>query len=179
MKGLKHFILLAFLITSFCGLITLSVQQSYRQGANDPQIQMSEDSSNQLSNGLSAETLLPETSPKVDIAKSLDSFLIIYSDKGDVLESSATLNGKTPPIPNGILDLARQKGQLRFTWQPDNGVRIAAVITYFKGQNTGFVLAGRNLREVEIREQSMEMKAAAVWALTVAGTFLLTLLRIY
>ncbi len=37
------------------------------------------------------------------------------------------------------------------TWQPERRVRIATVVVRYEGRESGFVLAGRSLREVEER----------------------------
>jgi CHASE2 domain-containing sensor protein len=55
------------------------------------------------------------------------------------------------------------------TWQPREGVRIAAVVVSWQG---GTVLAGRSLAQVEIRENNALLIAVAAWLATlVALTF--------
>jgi hypothetical protein len=61
------------------------------------------------------------------------------------------------------LDYVKQNGEDRVTWQPEAGVRIAAVIEGYGGAAPGYVLAGRSLREVEIREDQAEFFAGATW----------------
>jgi hypothetical protein len=148
---------IAVVTAAFCGLAYLTVQQSLRQGANDPQIQMAEDTAAALAQRQTAEMLLPATT--VDIARSLAPFMIVYDDAGNVLAASAILHGATPSLPAGVLDYTRTKGEDRVTWQPENGVRIAAVVVRYEGAQPGFVLAGRNMREVEIRETQIEQLA--------------------
>jgi len=152
-------------ITAFCGLGYASVQQAYRQGANDPQIQMAEDAAAALTDGGSADAIVPANQVPVD--QSLAPFLIVYDAKGAVLASSAALDGQTPSLPEGVLDSARQMGEDRITWQPRDGVRIAAVIVPYQG---GFVLAGRSLREVESRVDQLTTFAGLTWLLAVAAT---------
>lgn len=96
----------------------------------------------------------------VDIFASLGPFVIVYDDGGRVLASSARLDGMTPAPPAGVFDYVRAHGEERLTWQPRRGVRIAAVVT--RSVN-GFVLAGRNLREVESREALVFKLAALGW----------------
>lgn len=156
---------IAVTTAGLCGLVYLTVQQSLRQGANDPQIQLAEDAASALNGGTSVDSVMP--SSKVDIANSLAPFLLVYDDSGNIVASSATLNGSSPTFPAGILDYTRQKGEDRVTLQPERGVRVAAVVLHY---NNGFVLAGRSLREVEKRESQVEelsgIAMVAIWIAT-------------
>lgn len=154
-------------ISAFCALAYASVQQAYRQGANDPQIQMAEDAANALVDGQSMDAIMP--APKVSVAKSLAPFLIAYDSAGSVIGSSVALDGQTPELPLGVLDSTRQMGENRLTWQPREGVRIAAVIVSYKD---GFVLAGRSLREVEIREAQVTQFAGLTLLLALVTTLI-------
>jgi hypothetical protein len=152
-------------ITAFCALAYASVQQAYRQGANDPQIQMVEDAAEALAGGTSVDAIVPVS--KVSVAKSLAPFLIVYDAGGKVVSSSVVLDGQTPELPSGVLDSTKQMGENRITWQPREGVRIAAVIVSYQN---GFVLAGRNLREVEIRETQVTQFAGLAWILAIIAS---------
>lgn len=161
----KAWLPFAVVITAFCALVYASVQQAFRQGANDPQIQMAEDSADMLADGGNTDALVPVS--KVSVSKSLAPFLIVYDADGNEIASSVQLDGQTPALPDGVLDAARDLGENRVTWQPRNGVRIAAVIVSYKD---GFVLAGRNLREVEIRESQLTTFAGITWILALVAT---------
>jgi hypothetical protein len=165
---LRHWIPLAVAITALCGLVYLVVQQELRQTANDPQIQIAEDAALAMENGAPVNSRLP--ADKVAIEKSLSPFVIVFDDRGEVIASSATLHGGTPQLPPGILDYVRTHGEDRVTWQPEPGVRIAAVVVRFTGAQPGFVLAGRSLREVEIREDNAQLEAGIVWGFTLAAS---------
>lgn len=141
---------LAVVITLLSLLVYAAVQQNFRQTANDPQIQLSEDSATSLNNGANPQSLVPTT--KVDMAKSLSPYLIIFDDTGKVVASSVQLDNSTPQPPSGVFDNARQYNQNRLTWEPKDGVRSAIVVTKY---NNGFVLSGRSLREVEVREDKL------------------------
>ena len=164
-KIIKNWLPLAIATGGLCALVYLTAQQSLRQGANDPQIQMAEDAASNLNAGENVESIVP--SAKVDIANSLAPFLIVFDDSGKVVASSATLHGSVPAYPSGVLDYARQKGQVRVTWQPEKGVRMATVVLHYLN---GFVLAGRSLREAEIRDTNMmQISGAAmlvIWVVT-------------
>jgi hypothetical protein len=62
----------------------------------------------------------------------------------------------------------------RITWQPQSGVRSAIVVTQFKGPNPGFILAGRSLREVEIREDDIMHLIFLGWIAILLVTLLAT-----
>jgi len=164
---IKRFLPYVVIITAFCALAYATVQQAYRQGANDPQIQMAEDAANALADGQSAETLLPAA--KVNVEKSLAPFMIVYDASGNEVASSVHLDGQTPSLPDGVLDSTRKMGENRVTWQPRSGVRIAAVIVAYKD---GYVLVGRNLREVEIREDQTTQFAGLTWVLAMVAVFI-------
>lgn len=151
------------------------VQQDLRQSANDPQIQAAEDVASELSQGAPPQGIVPP-GQTVDIAKSLDTYVIIYDASGAPAASSASLDGA--PIPNlssGVFTYVTQHGEDRFTWQPAPGVRSAVVVTPWTNTGagnpalgiptgtptSGFVLAGRSVREIEVREQRM-MEIAAL-----------------
>ena len=162
---IKKWLPLAIATAGLCALVYLTVQQSLRMGANDPQIQMAEDAAGSLNAGASVETVVPST--KVEIADSLASFVIVFDNSGKVLASSATLHGEVPTYPAGVLDYVRQKGQDRVTWQPEAGVRLATVAVPY---NNGFVMAGRSLTEIEKRESQVEslsgLAMLGIWAAT-------------
>jgi hypothetical protein len=164
---LKQWLPLAIVTAGICGLVYLAVQQSLRTSANDPQIQMAEDAANALNDGTTAETLVP--AQKVEISASLAPFLMVFDETGKVIASSATLHGADPALPAGVLEYVKQHGEDRVTWQPEDGVRMAAVIV--KSKN-GFVLAGRSLLEIEKREnQAATMSFVAIpilWVLSLA-----------
>ncbi len=161
---LKIFIPSAIVATLLSGVIYGAVQQDLRLGANDPQIQMAEDTATKLADGVPVATQV--SSDKVDVAKSLAPFLIVYDSSGQVQAASATLDGQVPDLPDGVLDYSDEHGQDRISWQPKPGVRIAAVIQKYSG---GFVLAGRSLREVEVREEKVQIITLLGWLVTIGA----------
>jgi hypothetical protein len=167
---IKVWLPFAVTISAFCALTYASVQQAYRQGANDPQIQMAEDGAAAMNNGAPVEAVVPST--LVDVEHSLSPFIILYDANGQVVKSSGLMGGSTPKLPAGVLDNAKQNGLNRVTWQPQAGVRIAAVIIPYTAKGGGFVLAGRSLREVEIREDQTFQFAAITWGLALVATLI-------
>lgn len=145
---LKTFAPFAIIIVSVCFIIYTVGHQIYRSSANDPQIQASEDLAAQAAD----KKNIALSSSKVDIKTSLSSFVIVFNEKGELVQSNATLNGSDPTIPQGVLENAKSKGQNRITWQPEDGVRLAIVVTYYKKDSSeGYILVGRSLRETEKR----------------------------
>lgn len=140
-------------------------QHVLRSGLNDPQIQMATDLAARLESGASPADAVP-TGNQVDMAHSLASFVIVYDDQGHPVASQGMLNGVVPSPPSGIFDHVRQHGEERVTWQPvrgPGGVRIASVIERVNGPHPGFVLAGRNMREVEARIGDVQTMAGLTW----------------
>jgi len=163
---LKHWLPFAAVTTLLCGLVYVTVQQSLRQRANDPQIQMAEDAAAVLAAGGTLESNLPAA--QVEISTSLAPFVVIYGDAGEPQASSGLLQGDVPLLPSGVFDYTRQNGEERESWQPESGVRIAAVVVAYGGTQPGFVLAGRSMREVEKRESQGEQMTGIAWLVTLA-----------
>jgi hypothetical protein len=161
-----NWLIVALVTSAFCCLVYAAVQQTLRQGANDPQIQMAEDISDALENGRSTGTLMPQN--MVDLKQSLGVFVILFDDRGNQTASSGVLHGQSPQLPGGVLEYVRQHGEDRLTWQPERGVRIAAVVTRYNGVKSGFVLVGRSLREVEKCIDQITLFCAVTWLLTLS-----------
>ena len=160
----------AVVATAFCGLVYSTVQQVQRHNADDPQIQMAEDAAAALNRGENVTDVVPKTS--VEISQSLAPFMVIYGADGKPIASSGLLNGQIPNYPLSALNSSKASGENRVTWQPTNEVRVASVVAPY---HDGFVMAGRNLREVEKRENQTEIFAAVTWLLTLAATFVVIL----
>ncbi len=163
-----------------------ALQQSYRQNANDPQIQMAEDAAAQITSGKQIDQVVPVST--VDIGTSLSPWLEIYNNAGVPLLSSGKLNGEVPQIPVSALQSAAWSGakdtsepnENRITWEPRSDVRQAIVIVSFSSQNgAGYVVAGRSLREVEERVGRLGSIVLLGWLLSVIGTIALQFFAMY
>ena len=150
-------------MTVIFGTIYVVSQQMLRMGANDPQIQFVEDFSRAISDGSNKPNDLNGLS-KVDIDKSLQTFAVAYDKDGNITAGQANLDGKAPVIPKGVLEHANP--QNRITWQPRPGVRIATVVQAY---DNGYILAGRNMREIEKRENTVFELVAAGWLVAELG----------
>jgi hypothetical protein len=172
-KFLKSWLPLAVVIVAMSGLVYLTLQQVLRQGANDPQIQLSEDLAASLTSSKSPSAEFPAY--QVEISTSLAPFVMIFDDDGKLLVSNALLDGNPPQYPAGVFEYVRQHGQDRVTWQPREGVRQATVFTRYIGPaGSGFVVAGRSLREVEERSTFFLQVCAIACILTLAATAAVT-----
>jgi hypothetical protein len=163
------FVPTAVAVTLLSGVIYAVVQQDYRQSANDPQLQMAEDAATQLSAGASPQDVIRD-GPSVDMSASLAPYTIVFDSGGKPLASSAALDGSTPAPPIGVLETATTHGRNLITWQPRDGVRSAiAVIPWSSAGQSGTVVVGRSLREVERREDRLFLMVGVGWIATLVG----------
>lgn len=146
MKKLLWGITGALLLAVVFGTVFAVVQQAQRSDANYPQVQLAEDTKTSLNEGYEPELLVYG---KVDMAKSLAPFTIVYDKKGAVVTGSGFLDNKVPKSPAGVLGASKGQPYHSVTWEPKRGVRIAAVIVEARDH---YVLSGRSLREVEKNE---------------------------
>jgi hypothetical protein len=160
----------AILAVLMCGLVYVTVQQSYRSSANDPQIQMALDARDALARGTPPSQLVPQNT--IDMAQSLSPYLIIYDTTGTPLASSVSLNGQTPTPPSGVFDSARSLQINKLTWMPQPGVRSAIVVVPYDG---GYVLAGRSLTVVEQREDTLSQIVIIACVVSLLVTFVAVL----
>lgn len=174
MKNFFRWLPIAAAVTLMSAVINVSIQQNYRQNANDPQIQMAEDLGRALAEGRRPESLVSTT--KIDMNLSLAPFVMVFDDKGNNTFSTATLDNQTPVPPKGVFDFTRNNGEDRVTWQPKPLVRNAIIVRYFKGKASGFVLVGRSLREVEKRENNLMGIVVVGWLTAMLATYILKLL---
>lgn len=159
---------LAVLITLVCGLMYGSLQQAIRLMANDPQIQIATDISAALSVGEDPSPLIPPRS--IDISLSLSPFVILYDENGLPVRSNVVAE-ETPVPPKGVFAFTRNNTDNRITWEPKQGTRVAAVLQYYQSDSgSGFVLVGRNLREVEKHSARILTVVVAGWIATLLAT---------
>ncbi len=161
---IKTWLIVAFVATLILGIVYATAQQILRMNANDPQIQIAQDTAQALRDGAAPEQVLPFE--QVDIAASLSPYVIIYDDSGRALAGSGLLHDELPSLPAGVFEDARRNGENRLSWQPEPGVRSATVITRYGGSEPGFVMAGRSLREIENRITRLGQMIGLGWLFT-------------
>lgn len=172
---ISHFAAL-MIITVLCGLIYVTVQQSHRTGANDPQLQIALDLKNAIETNRSIVKWMPDDT--IDISKSLSVFKTFYDKNGEPVQSTGFLDGQLPRIPKTVLDFTERNLEDVVTWQPQRGVRLAMVIESVKSTSIGFVAIGRSLKEVEKRESTLVTMVLVAW-LVCAGVILFHFLLSY
>ncbi len=168
---------LAIGISGVAVLVYGVIQQSYRQSLNDPQVQIAEDGAAILSHGGVPAELVSRSARRVDAMTSLAPWISVLDASSTPLESSAVLSGKPPVPPQGALDAARanagkdttQPYENRITWEIASGTRIALVILWVPQQDR-YVIAGRNMREVELREWALGRDIMIGWITTLIMT---------
>ena len=166
----------AIAVTGVIGLLYATVQQNYRQSLNDPQIQMAEDGAAALARGAVPADVVPR-GVNINADESLAPFIAVYDSAGMPLEASATIGGKPPLPPIGIFMAARENhgkdtdvsGENRVSWQPSHTTRIALVVKYVP-EKQQLVAAGRNMREVEMREENLFRMIELGWLVIMVST---------
>lgn len=154
----SYWLPLAVVATGLSVLIYAAVQQNYRMNANDPQIQLAEDTASALDQGATPDAVLPQT--QTDISSSLAPFVMVFDKQGQILASSGSFEGGFPTYPQGALFAADKTGENRVTWQPQPDLRFASVV---HTTSNGYVVAARSLREVENRIQQTTFFTGVTW----------------
>jgi len=162
---------IAVAVTGVTALVYGAVQQDLRQGANDPQVQMAEDAAARLNGGAAPNAVVP--SDQIELAGSLNSYVMVFDAERRLVASSAQLNDQAPPFPPSVFDSARSRGQDRITWQPAAGIRSAVVVQAWRN---GFVVVGRSLRLVEERIDQIFLLTGFGWLVTLGCTAIAALL---
>lgn len=147
-------------------IVYLAVASTYRQNANDPQVELVENLSAALSTGIPASFLFNNVA-RVDMNTSLSLFAIAFDDTGKILATSGFNATSTPYIPPiGVFEYVRSHGQDRVTWEPVKSKRYALVMDNFKlASSSGFVMAARSLRETELRKAQLGSNMFVGWLL--------------
>src|SRR5215467_8003398 len=98
------------IITVLCGLIYVSVQQTYRSGANDPQLQIASDLKTNLENDRFMAQSMPNDS--IDLSKSLSVFKTIYNKNGEPVQSTGFLKVSCQKCPKVFLILQTRTSKM-------------------------------------------------------------------
>jgi hypothetical protein len=160
---------LAVAITGICLLAYVVGQQGFRQGFNDTQVQLAEQVAAKLSRGQSPQEVT--ASDQVDVRNSEAPFIIIYDKDRNVVSGNGSFDGRIPTPPRGVFD---NIGFWRWghTWQPDPHVRIdVAIVPYISQSGTGYVLAGREMRVVEMHIEHIGGLVFIAWLVILIATF--------
>jgi hypothetical protein len=153
------------IVTVIILLIYVTVQQSYRSGANDPQLQVAKDIHARLQRGASIQKYFDDS---INIESNAGVFTALYNRKSEPIQSSGFLDGKFPNLPAGVFDFVKTNGEERVTWQPRPGIRMATVVLYAGLPSIAYIVVGRSLQEVEIREHSLIEIVFICWVIAMA-----------
>ena len=157
-RSIAFFLPAAAAMTIAAGIGFLAVQQDLRIGANDVPQQLAEDAVAALDSGADPTTVV--AAKPVPIEASLAPFVVVYGADGRVLATDGTLDDRPPALPPGVLQSAKDTGRDAVTWQPRSGVRVATVALPWAG---GTVVAGRSLRAIESRIESIQLLVLLGW----------------
>ncbi len=163
MKNFQHLAAMAVL-TIVMGTIYVSVQQSYRFNANDPQIQIARDIAGKIKDGSSFEKIFPRDS--VDISEGLGVFALLCDSTGRPVRYSGFLDNKPPQLPSGVFEYAGIHREDWITWQPRQGIRMAMIVIRTNRSPFSYVAVGRSLKEVEIRVHALGEMVLICWLLS-------------
>jgi len=152
----------AAIVTIIMGVVYVAVQQNYRSGANDPQLQIARDMKDRLERGVSVQRYIDDS---ISLDKSLGVFATLYDVKAQPIQSSGFLDGKFPRLPAGVFDFATLHGEESVTWQPRPGVRMATVVIHTNTGGVGYIVVGRSLEEVEVREHNLMQSVFICWVI--------------
>ncbi len=164
MKNFFQYLLVAGAITVIFAVIYTAVQQTYRSGANDPQLQIVQDIESRLHSDKSVEKYFDDT---IDIAQSFTPFNALFDANGKAIRSTGYLHNSLPVLPAGVFDFAKAHNEDVLTWQPESGVRMAMVIKYVKASPVNFVASGRSLLDVEVREHNLTAIIIIGWIICI------------
>ncbi|HWD89854.1 MAG TPA: hypothetical protein VG367_17100 [Mucilaginibacter sp.] len=165
----------AALITLVCILVYVTVQQSFRLSANDPQVQMAQDAAIAIDKGVDPKSL-PVTQTGIDISQGLSPYVAVYDPVGNMVAGSATLNGKPLHIPQGVIDYIRKNSRDAASWQPEPGVRQAMVgVSTAKGNYV--VISGRSLASTEERIARLGEQVLFGWVMSLIGMLVVVFLQ--
>jgi hypothetical protein len=149
--------------TGLAMLAYLLVQQCLRLSADDLPAALAESTVSQLDRGVAPDQALPPD--RIELTHSLSPFVLVFDASGQLVTSSAILEGQAPRYPLGALESARARGENRVTWQPEAGVRLATVARPWSG---GFVVAGQSLQLTEQHIDTVGARCLAGWLATEA-----------
>jgi hypothetical protein len=78
--------------------------------------------------------------------------------------------------PQGVFDYTDEYTVNRVTWEPRSGSRFAIVVYKYIGKDSGYVLVGRSLREIEHRQVQLAPLIIGAWLIAVVGIYCILIL---
>lgn len=149
-------------ITIIFGTMYVASQQVMREDANDPQIQLAEDTAAELNSGEQPSNVV---SGKVDINNSLAPFVLIYNKAGTIEAGNGYLDGVLADgAPYGTMEASASAPYTTVTWSPYSNLKIASVSVT---ADNYYVFSGRSLAQVGIREKLVLRITALGWIISI------------
>jgi Ca2+/Na+ antiporter len=169
----KNWLGYAAVVTLLCFLVYVVAQQTFRQSANDPQYQLAQDAASAINKGADPKSIVGAA--PVEISTTFSPYLLIYDAHGNSIGNNITLDGKTPKLPNGVLETTRRQNTNVVTWQPRAGLRQATVMV---SAGRGYtIVAGRSLQTTEERISTLGMQVLFGWIASLAAMAVIVLLQ--
>jgi hypothetical protein len=155
----------AILAALAAGVVWFGAGLALRSGGNRQPLRLAAAAASRLASGSRPAAVLP---PMIDMASSPAPFVIVFDAQHHILASSGRLNGQLPVLPASVLAWVDRHGQDRITWQPQPGLREAAVIEPYRGTRQGIVLAAQSLRDISSRQLILAWSIACTWLAALA-----------
>jgi len=170
---LKAWLPIAVTATILIGFVYAALQQTIRLSYNWPQVDIVNDASYQLTHGMTVDALLKKYSLTTPIDTTGSAFLNVYSEDGRAMGGDGYLDGQLATPPVGYLQNSDSSPSYHAqTWAPQPDVRIAAVAQRVAiGNQTLFLVAGRNLNNPEQLTSYLLLVSGLIWA----GTIMISL----
>lgn len=165
------FTALALVVTIIFGAIFGTGQQILRSQAEQEQVRGVRQVESVVQQGIPLNLII-SSEEAVEMKDSLELFAMTFDANRQVLGTTAKLGEETPTPPENAFTEAKATGEHRFTWEPQEGVRIAAVLKPIGDQ--GFILAGRSLSETEKLVETLAWCTIIGWAACMLLVLLLT-----
>ena len=174
-KLIGVWIIIICIVTFNCLLVYIVAQQTLRLGANELPAQFAIETSIELQNSKSIDEIIQKE--KVDISKSLSTFVMIYDGNKNLVASSGIMDSIDPTYPKGVLEYVDKNNESRVTWQPREGFRFASVAIKYEN---GYIVAAKSLSETENLIDKIGEMIVLVWlACTIFLTCALSIIFLF
>ena len=161
----------AVLITLAAGAAWLGYGVSLRSGGDQQPLRLATRAASQLEAGSPPASILP---PAITMATSPAPFVMVFDRRHHVRASSGRLNGRIPVLPGGVLAWAAHHGEDRITWEPQPGLREAAIIEPYGQPRLGYVLAAHSLQTTSARQRTLTWSIGCCWLAALTVSFQIT-----
>jgi hypothetical protein len=149
-------------------------QQMIRTATDDSSIMIAHSVADMIAQN--GSYMIPDEYRDLEIDRSVSPFVIVFDNNYEIRATTGYMDRRTPVPPLTVFDHARDEGEYRFSWEPAPDVRIAAIVARFDGDSSGFVLAGKSLREAEARIDDSATIFMVGWAALTAALLVFSIM---